>query len=515
MPLDQSVMFDGGWRVLSGQVPFRDFSTLTGVTPLLFQAFFFRVLGVTWFAYCVHAAIFNGLFCILVYLLLRALKLTRSLAFFYALLSALGFYPPIGTPYMEQHGFFFLLLALVMISQLRSARRAVNRNVLCLALPLCLLVIWLSKQNLAAFAVLPLLAAFVVFPPSPRTGGRVLGFTALGCLLLAGVLIGVFAGFGVPWERFLTEYVVIPLEVGRGRTANPVWFLRALFATYAKLVTPTLILIAAGAALMLLWAFRFRTSGSSSWMRLKPLSAKVLFAASLVVFCMLFAKTTLNQAENAFPFVFLALGVLHSAATVEGVSLGMPRFALNWVTLVLLLAACRDAALFTWLDETRQVNDIQIDRRAAKPLTTETLKYMVYQVPGLYSHIRAEDVDGVVGFLQKSDGNFLLVGDFAILYGAAGKPSVLPSLWYHAGMTSTMFREKYLAGYEEQLMGNVRKYQVRYIVEEQDGTFVGIGLKDFPKLEKLVRERAMETRHFGGFRVVELDTSAATAAPPR
>ena len=65
MPLDHSLVFDGGWRILSGQIPFRDFTTPNAITPMLFQALFFKIFGVNWFAYCLHAAIFNGLFCIL------------------------------------------------------------------------------------------------------------------------------------------------------------------------------------------------------------------------------------------------------------------------------------------------------------------------------------------------------------------------------------------------------------------------------------------------------------------
>ena len=63
MPLDQSIVFDGAWRLLSGQVPFRDFTTPDSLTPILLQVLFFKFLGVNWFAYCLHAAVFNGLFC--------------------------------------------------------------------------------------------------------------------------------------------------------------------------------------------------------------------------------------------------------------------------------------------------------------------------------------------------------------------------------------------------------------------------------------------------------------------
>src|SRR5262245_16424312 len=110
MPLDQSIVFDGAWRVQCGQLPVRHFGTPSGVVPIFIQAAFFRMLGVTWFAYCLHAALANGLFVFLVFGLLRRLDARPALAFVYALLSAVVMYPPFGVPYMDQHAFLFGLL---------------------------------------------------------------------------------------------------------------------------------------------------------------------------------------------------------------------------------------------------------------------------------------------------------------------------------------------------------------------------------------------------------------------
>ena len=74
-------MFDGGWRLLSGQIPFRDFTLPNAIVPVLMQSVLFSWFGVTWFVYCLHAAVLNGLFCLLVYFLLRIFGGTRVLAF--------------------------------------------------------------------------------------------------------------------------------------------------------------------------------------------------------------------------------------------------------------------------------------------------------------------------------------------------------------------------------------------------------------------------------------------------
>src|SRR5688572_6635408 len=110
LPLDQSIVFDGGWRLMSGQVPFRDFVAPSGLVPSAIQAGFFEAFGVTWFAYCLHASVVNGLFAAAIYGLLRLCGSTRVEAAAFGALSSLFFYPPTGTPFMDQHSFFFMTL---------------------------------------------------------------------------------------------------------------------------------------------------------------------------------------------------------------------------------------------------------------------------------------------------------------------------------------------------------------------------------------------------------------------
>src|SRR5438093_1441689 len=78
--------------------------------PSVMQLPFFAVFGVTWFALCLHASVVNGLFVVAVYALLRLCGASRFEAAAFGALSAFFFYPPTGTPFMDQHSFFFMTL---------------------------------------------------------------------------------------------------------------------------------------------------------------------------------------------------------------------------------------------------------------------------------------------------------------------------------------------------------------------------------------------------------------------
>ena len=58
MPLDNFVLYNGGYRVLNGYVPFNDYWLVTG--PLLdyLNAGFFHVLGISWSTFIIHSSIY-------------------------------------------------------------------------------------------------------------------------------------------------------------------------------------------------------------------------------------------------------------------------------------------------------------------------------------------------------------------------------------------------------------------------------------------------------------------------
>src|SRR5688572_13943915 len=167
MPLDQSISFDGGWRILNGQVPFRDYTAPNGFPVHAIQAAFFALFGVSWLAYCLHAAVFNGLFAALVDRLLRLLGAGAWTSSAFALLSAVVFYPPFGLPYMDQHAFFFSLAGLV--AALAAARGASERSRAWCAFAVgpLLLLAYLSKQIPSVF-FLPAVAAAALWTPHGR-----------------------------------------------------------------------------------------------------------------------------------------------------------------------------------------------------------------------------------------------------------------------------------------------------------------------------------------------------------
>ena len=80
-PLDTFLHFDNGYRILIGEIPFRDYWSVSGPAVDYIQSIFFYFLGANWNAYVFHSSFINGLTTILNSLLVIILLNVRESLF--------------------------------------------------------------------------------------------------------------------------------------------------------------------------------------------------------------------------------------------------------------------------------------------------------------------------------------------------------------------------------------------------------------------------------------------------
>ena len=85
-PNDNFAVFNGGFNVLNNKFPFKDYWTLHGPLLDLIQAVFFKLFGISWFSYILHASIFNLIISIATYITLLKFKLKPFYSFYYTIL---------------------------------------------------------------------------------------------------------------------------------------------------------------------------------------------------------------------------------------------------------------------------------------------------------------------------------------------------------------------------------------------------------------------------------------------
>lgn len=513
MPLDQSICFDGGWRILCGQVPMRDYVAPNGFPVHALQALFFAVFGVSWFAYCLHAALINGLAVLLVDRLLTLLGLEHMWSSVFALCTAFVFTPPFGVPYMDTHAFFFSLAALVAaLAAVRCAGERARAWSAFATGPLLALA-FLSKQIPAVF-FLPAVLLLPLWARAERV--RTLLRMLASLAATAAVLALLALLLGVDWGLVRTYWLDLPGEEGAERLGF-VPSLASLGARFKEtreelgLAAPSAAIWGALLCLLLPLRANWRGALRGAW----GASALALF---LMFACLMFIAWTSNQKAIGVPLVFAGAGCFAAACAQLAGSLrergqtGLARLAFALVPLLAVVTSIDAARFAREVDATRSVNDLAFDAELAEREQANLparLAYLRWSVPKLVQY-SPSDLAALVEYLRARPGGMFLVGDASPLYALAGKHSVFPALWYHPTLTFPSTVDPRFGAFEEQLLANLAEHDVRTLVLEPR-VWVGdvpagklITLERFPRVQALVEARQRSERQFGAFRVLEL-----------
>jgi hypothetical protein len=500
MPLDSSIVFDGGWRMLSRQVPFRDFVAPNGLVPAVMQVPFFGLWGITWFAYALHASFVNGLFAVGAYALIRLATASRPSAVFFAAMSALVFYPPTGTPFMDQHAFFFTLLMIlaVVIDEVSTHKAA--KTAALLAIPTLFAAGYLSCQVPTAFAAVLVALRFLF---RRNSGWGWLHPIVIGTLGVVAAAVGAGLIAGVDPATAYRYMVQMPLHTAGIRSPSTLGPIRVVVASIRRMPITTGLwsfALACPIALALAWIRPRRVR----WhLQLWVLATLALTTAAFLAF-------SKNEVEASLGLLIVATGVaagaLHQSAVEHGPSAAViRRKALYAWVIVLVATATWDAFSFVRrVDATRMVLDTTYDNAVASnahgQLPTE-LSFMKWTTIAAYS---PHELTSLVRFLSDAPGNFVLIGDSAILYGLARKPSVMPALWFDPGLSVPWPRSLEFDDLETELMHRVHRMDVRRVVVEGSSTIAGVTLNDFTRLKQLTNDGRCGERSFGLVRVLEL-----------
>ena len=504
MPLDQSIIFDGGWRIYAGQTPLVDFFSPTGLLPSFIQAGMFNVMGVTWWSYVVHAAALNVMFAIFVYALLRRLFGWNWLSLYSALLAAYFMYPPMGTPYMDQHALFFsfVMLGLFLCGVRSEAEK--DRILLWFLMPIAGALAFHSKQNPSGFAIVFVSAAALFFTARDPLRYRRAFLAALAGLgfVVAAVLL-MFAILGISPGNYFYWLIELPLLHGSDRLSGSWERIVVVFVMWTLCAVPVSI------------GVRFAVSLDPSAMQRSESLALVYVTAALLSLAAIYSATTLNAPIFAFayyaPALALAYGLLSRRLPEASTESRRILSAFQGLFLALGFMAPLLSATPVSL---RWPNEFQANE------TTETLpaEYVHPALHGLRwslpdriaehgNEFRADRYRALVSYLERDSRNFFLLGDASILYALSGRPSVFPSLWIHEGLSFPARHDDRRADFERKLVAALIRYDVRLVVRDGPRTFTGTEAGDFAVLERCLSKDEEAKVMIGRFAVIPLSQS--------
>tara|TARA_B100000686_G_scaffold248818_1_gene258688 strand:+ start:1668 stop:3266 length:1599 start_codon:yes stop_codon:yes gene_type:complete len=211
-PIDTLGFFDTAYSILLDKHPFRDFWIFTGPLVDYIQAIFFKLFGLNWSSYVLHASVFNLLISLFVFFTLNKQGLNIYFSFFYSLLFSVLCYPVAGTPFAYHHAFILSLISLLILTLAIKTKS----DLYWFLLPIFMVLAFFSQQVPSSYINI----IIIIFGTAyfiKKFDKKNFYYFISGCLLVLFLLVLYFIIFEIPIKDFIVQYILFPLTIGAER----------------------------------------------------------------------------------------------------------------------------------------------------------------------------------------------------------------------------------------------------------------------------------------------------------
>jgi hypothetical protein len=515
---DHSAVFDGGWRILQGQIIYRDFYVPFGPIVYFIQSLFFRMAGVDFSSMVLAAAVLNVVAIVCVMWLVRRLfpdPIHHPTAIAAGLTTAVWFQAPFGTLWFDQASFFFNLIALVLVVEavFRSERTAVYLRV---AAGCSLVISILSKQSGGVLLPGPLGVVLLTSLPVRRKT-----FVAL-LQVLAGVVISASLFALWLWEfssltGFWQSVVVMSRVLSRSRfgfvssVTDLIWLRKTRL--YAPLVACAVFalsrrLFARANSALIVWIVL-------SYTFVQNLFASITFRTSLnslgylglidgLAFGLFSEVFWQRKQPGERPLLYWSKATIPLFSTAFLFYLPISNGWINSATRGSVQPACQGAC---YDPETRFIERLHV-RGASRVIWPEPKVQGGICNCGMCNCgqvVSRKDFEDLNSWLDDDGRNFFVLSTSTLLYGLHQRVS--PQPWIYL-VSDNSFRLSDVAQVDNAIVESLKKNNVRVVVWEKpslDGDNEQL-LKDMPNLQAWLRNQFQKQREFGPYEVWTLFT---------
>ena len=243
LPIDTFLIFNSGFDLLNGTLPFKDVWTIKGPFLDLIQALFFKVFGVSWFSYASHASVFNSLFALSTFWTLNKFGLNLKFSFLYSVLASLLMYPTYGIPFSDHH---VSILSMISIYCLLIAIKTGEKNY-WFFIPILLFCAFFSKQVPSGYFLILISIISLIYFAFNFSFVKIF-YVIFGTLTILFVFFLIIYLGQISISSIFEQYILFPLSLGETRTEwlFPIEFKRVVLRHklgYIALMIPIYFLI--------------------------------------------------------------------------------------------------------------------------------------------------------------------------------------------------------------------------------------------------------------------------------
>ena len=212
MPLDDLQNFNSGYRVKLGDFPFIDYYSITGPILDIWQSNIYKVFGVNWQSFVIHASIMNCLYSLSIFFFLKKLNFSNLQSFFFSLSGGLLMYPSAGNPTVEHSSLTLSIIALfffiIGLKEKKNYFLIISIFIFCLS--------FFTKQVPTVYFVI-----FCIIIYFSKIFGEIkiskTFFLILSSITIFSLFIFYFFINGVPLINIINQYFIFASSLGESR----------------------------------------------------------------------------------------------------------------------------------------------------------------------------------------------------------------------------------------------------------------------------------------------------------
>ena len=459
MPMDNFVLYNGGYRVLNGYIPFKDYWLATG--PLLdyLNAFFFLIGGVSWKTFIIHSSLFNLLIALSTYFLLIQLKLNKNFSLLYSLLFSLLMYPVVGTPFVDHHSTIFVILAYYLLI---IGIKKKNYNIF-LFIPILICLSFLSKQTPAAYGLIGLLFIFSIYILyNFNKFLKIIKPLIYGSIISILLLIFFFYFTGITFSDFVQQYILFAKTIGGYRILNYEFSFNSIFLQYKFINILLLVLV----FILLKLPNKFTKNREDFFIILSS-----LLLALLLIFHQIL---TLNQIYIFFliPFVTALIHIYHQKIFKKN------QILIFFSILICIYAVGKYHVRFNEHRKFNELEKINLTKAIDAKLLHQSLsglKWITLNYPD-DPHAEIHDLKEAMEIIKKDSRKKVLITTYQFIAPALSIYDYSPNQWHHPTVSFPIEGQKYFDIYKNFFIKSLKKNRIEiiYIVGKSDRNILNL-----------------------------------------
>ena len=453
-PMDSFVLFNGGFKVLNGLIPFKDYWLVTGPLMDYLNAFFFKLFDVSWTSYIIHSSLTNTLITVLVFTLLKTLGLNKIYNLIYTLMFSLLMYPNVGVPFVDHHATIFVLSTFCLF--IIGVKK--NNNKYFFLIPSLLIIGFLCKQTPTTYGVFAIAFLGIVYLFYSDNIKNFLLTTLYGSFLSLFVLIFFFYLTKIPISNFLTQYIYFAGSIGDYRLSNwkPDFF--GILHEFKFILIPFIYSI-------YLNIIYYKNKIKDQFVILLSIN----FFTVLMIFHQL-----LTMNEN---YIFFLIPLLTAFIHIFNKDKNMKNIFLYSVVAFCLFAVTKYHLRFNEQRKFHRLEKVNLEKAVDANTIHSKLKGLKW-ITKTFSDEPKKEIEIIVEsieLLKNEKGKFSVITDYLFIPAVLNINDYSPNQWYHPGVSYPLKDSKYYDNYRSFFVKKLKTNQISKII------IVGNGLENLLK----------------------------------